>query len=99
MAILKFEPTRKLTQDQAIAGMLVGDLMTIPQLCRTAKGWVVEESDFWGGHREDAFILNGLPTHVLDFGGCQHVLINPKEFHIFMEAICSGDEEDEELRA
>lgn len=85
-------PTHMLTQDQALAGMLAGDLMTIPQVCQTSENWCVSESCFWeNGTVEDSFLFMGLPSHVLDLGGCQHVLINPKEFNAFMESICSEE--------
>ncbi|MBI1751861.1 MAG: hypothetical protein HY014_05370 [Acidobacteria bacterium] len=85
-------PTHQLTPDQALAGMLVGNLLTIPQLCQTSERWCITEDCFWdNGSVVDSFLFMGLPTHVLEFGGCQHVLINPKEFDDFMESICSEE--------
>ena len=96
MTTLTLKPAYKLTQDQALAGMLAGDLMTIPLLCKSVERWAVDEHCFWDQGAEDSFLFMGLPSHVLEFGGCQHILINPKEFDAFMVSICSGDDEDEE---
>lgn len=92
MSTLTLEPAHKLTLDQALAGMLVGDLMTIPQLCNSVERWIVDEHCFWDQGSDSSFLFQGLPSHVLEFGGCQHILINPKEFDTFMVSIC-GEEE------
>lgn len=84
----------EISPNQALAGMLAGDLFTIPQLCKAVAGrWCVWEADFFGHFPgdTDAFLLSGLPCRVLDYGGYKHVLVSEKEFDDFMESICSEE--------
>lgn len=81
----------KITHEQALAGLLTGDLKTIPGICESSERWCVDESDFWEGCLDDAFLFKGLPSRVVEFGGCQHVLINPSEFDAFMDSICTEE--------
>lgn len=84
---------RNISVADALSRMVAGELVTIPQLCKsTPEPWSVQEDDFTGvlgPNDPDGFLVAGLPFHVVDFGDRSEILINPSEFEEFMWGWCS----------
>lgn len=86
---------RNISVQEALSRMVAGEMVTIPQLCKsTPEPWLVQENDFTGvlgPNDPDGFLNSGLPFYVVDFGDRSEILINPSEFDEFMQVYC-GEE-------